>query len=140
MGPSGGGQVSDIFDAGIGDGLTFLQNIEGLWGVSPKVQLYCEPWGHVDHSDVNCDCISSDRTAAYVHDLVLMPWECLPVSEVEDASVHTGESGARMSRAYSMGVGRPAGIGAVCISYARHLWPPAPGCLGTVEDWLVGVI
>ena len=30
---------------------TFLQNIERLWGVSPDVHLYCEPWGHVDHRD-----------------------------------------------------------------------------------------
>ena len=55
---------------------TFLQNIEGLRGMSPNVQLYCEPWGHVDHSDGNCDCLSSDRTGAYVHDLALMPREC----------------------------------------------------------------
>ena len=47
----------------------FLKGIAGLPGVSPNVQLYSEPWGHVDHSDVNCACLSSDRTAAYVHDL-----------------------------------------------------------------------
>ena len=63
----------------------FLQGIDGLRGVSPNVQLYSEPWGHVDHSDVNCACLSSDRKAAYVHDLALMPRESLPVSEVEDA-------------------------------------------------------
>ena len=28
----------------------FLQNIENLRGVSPDIQLSCEPWGHVDHS------------------------------------------------------------------------------------------
>ena len=28
----------------------FLQNIENLRGVSPDVQLSCEPWGHLDHS------------------------------------------------------------------------------------------
>ena len=89
---------------------TFLQSIEGLRGMSPNVQLYCEPWGHADHSDVNCDCLSSDRTVAYVHDLALMLRECFPVSEVEDASVHTGESGARMSRAYCVGVGRPGSV------------------------------
>ena len=86
---------------------TFLQNIEELRGVSPKVQLYCEPWWHVDHSDVNCDCLSSDQMAAYVHDLALMPRECLPV---EDASVHTEESGARMSHAYCMGMGQPGSV------------------------------
>ena len=89
---------------------TFLKGIAGLRGVSPNVQLYIEPWGHVNHSNVNCACLSSDRTAAYVHDLALMPWECFPVSEVEDASVHTGESGARMCHAYCMGVGRPGSV------------------------------
>ena len=62
---------------------TFLQNIERLRGMSPDVHLYCEPWGHADHRDGQCDCLSSDRTAAYVHDLALMPRECLPVSEEE---------------------------------------------------------
>ena len=51
---------------------TFLQGIARLRGVSPNVQLYSEPWGHVDHSDVNCACLSSDRTGAYVHDLALI--------------------------------------------------------------------
>ena len=78
--------------------------------MSPNVQLYSEPWGHVDHSDVNCACLSSDRTAAYVHDLSLMPREYLHVSEMEDASVHTEESGAWMSHAYCMGVGRPGSV------------------------------
>ena len=85
------------------------------------LDLYRESWGHVDHSDVNCDCLSSDRTAAYVHDLAIMPRECLPVSEVEDASVHNGESGARMSRAYCMGVGRPGSV-----SFVSH----RPGVYG----------
>ena len=53
---------------------TFLQFMDELQGVSPNVQLYCEPWGHVDHSDDNCGCLSSDRTASYVHGLSLMPW------------------------------------------------------------------
>ena len=41
---------------------TFLEEIAGLRGVSPNVKLYSELWGHVDHSDVNCACLSSDRT------------------------------------------------------------------------------
>ena len=44
---------------------TFLQNIERLRGVSPDVHLYCEPWGHVDHRDGHCGCLSSDRTAPH---------------------------------------------------------------------------
>ena len=89
---------------------TFLQGIAGLRGVSPNAQLYSEPWGHVDHTDVNCACLSSDRTAACLHDLALMSREYLPVSEVEDASVHTEESDAWMSHAYCMGVGWPGSV------------------------------
>ena len=33
--------------------------------------LHYEPWGHINHEDINCDCQSSDRTAAYVHDLTV---------------------------------------------------------------------
>ena len=93
---------------------TFLQFMHELQGVSPNVQLYSEPWGHVYHSDDNCGCLSSDRMASYVHGLSLMPQGDVPVSEDGDASVHTEESCARMNHAYSLGVGRP-GIGAVCI-------------------------
>ena len=89
---------------------TFLQSIERLRGMSPDVHLACEPWGHVDHRDGHCDCLSSDRMAAYVHDLALMPRECLPVSEEEDASVHTEESGAQLSHTCCMGVGRPGSV------------------------------
>ena len=109
MGPTGGRHVSDNIDADIRGADLFEVDcrIAGLQGVSPNVQLYSEPWGHVDQSDVNFACLSSDRMAAYVHDLALMPRERLPVSEVKDASVHTGESGARMCHAYCLGVGRP---------------------------------
>ena len=50
---------------------SFLAELESLRGVSPNVNLHCEPWGHIDHEDINCDCQSSDRTAAYVHDLTV---------------------------------------------------------------------
>ena len=45
-----------------------------------------------------------------MHGLALMPRERLPVSEAEDASVHTGKVGARMSHTYCMGVGRPGSV------------------------------
>ena len=37
----------------------------------PNVQLISEPWGHNNHEDTECKCQSSDRTAAYVHELSL---------------------------------------------------------------------
>ena len=81
-----------------------------LQGESPNVQLYREPWGHVDHTDANCGCLSSDRTASYVHGLSLMPRGGVPIAEDGDASVHTEESGVRMDRAYYLGVGRPGSV------------------------------
>ena len=51
----------------------FLRGVAELRGMSPDVQLSCEPWGHLDHTGGGCDCCSSDRTGAYVHSLSLMP-------------------------------------------------------------------
>ena len=39
----------------------FLRGIAGLRGMSPDVQLSCEPWGHMDHTGAGCECCSSDR-------------------------------------------------------------------------------
>ena len=88
----------------------FLQNIESLWGMSPDVHLSCEPWGHVNHSGGDCECLSSDHTGTYVHDLALMPQDYWTVPEQEDESVHTWGSGAQMSHASGMGVGRPGSV------------------------------
>ena len=50
---------------------SFLEALEDLQGVSLNVHFDCEPWGHMDHSDEHCYCRSSDRTAAYVHELAI---------------------------------------------------------------------
>ena len=50
---------------------SFLAELENLRGISPNVHLHCELWGHINHKDINCGCQSSDRTAAYVHDLTV---------------------------------------------------------------------
>ena len=68
--------------------------------------------------------------------------EYLPVSEVEDASVHTEESCARMSHAYCMGVGRPGSVPFVsnrpgtygCLLLAVYVWWKT-GLLVS-SDWL----
>ena len=88
----------------------FSQFMHELQGESPNVQLYSELWGHVDHSDDNCVCLSSDRTAYYIQGLSLMPRCDVPISENDDASVNTEESGARMDGAYCLGVGRPGSV------------------------------
>ena len=46
-----------------------LEELEELSGMPPNVQLKSEPWGHDNHEDMECECQSSDRTAAYIHDL-----------------------------------------------------------------------
>ena len=55
----------------------FAALMRELKGESPNIQLYSEPWGHVEHCDTDCTCLSSDRTASYVHGLLPMPgkWE-----------------------------------------------------------------
>ena len=35
-----------------------------LKGVPPNVKLSCEPWSHMNHKDVDCGCLSSDRMGA----------------------------------------------------------------------------
>ena len=38
-----------------------LHELGRLKGVPPNVKLSCEPWGHMNHQDVDCGCLSSDR-------------------------------------------------------------------------------
>ena len=54
---------------------SFLEELEELSGMPPNVQLKSEPWGHDDHVDMECECQSSDRMAAYIHDLSINKWE-----------------------------------------------------------------
>ena len=42
---------------------SFLGELEELRGMSPNVQLHFEPWGHINHEDVDCEFQTSDRTA-----------------------------------------------------------------------------
>ena len=43
--------------------------LKTIRGVPPNVLLACEPWGHIDHAGSECQCLSSDRTGAYIHPL-----------------------------------------------------------------------
>ena len=106
----------------------FLQNID--------VQLSCEPWGHVDHSGGGCECLSSDRKGNYVHGLSLRPRESLPIPALEDISLSTGGSGARMSHVSGIGVGRPGSV-----PFVSHR-PGAYGCLllAVYVRWKMGLL
>ena len=90
-----------------------LQDIESLNGVSPNV----------------CMCLSSDSKGAYVHGLSLVTEGVSPMEEMKNLSAAPGGDGVRMN----LLPGAP-GIGAICVSAARRLWSPAPGCLRAMED------
>ena len=66
---------------------SFLADLENLRGITPNVHLHCEPWGHINHKDINCGCQSSYRTAAYVHDLTVNGRGCVPSPDVGVASL-----------------------------------------------------
>ena len=66
---------------------SILAELENLRGISPNVHLHCEPWGHINHEDINCGCQSSDRTAAYVHDLTVNGWGCFHSPDAGVASL-----------------------------------------------------
>ena len=62
---------------------SFMEAFADIRGVSPDVQLDCEPWGHMDHSEGHWSCQYSDCTAACVHELALMSREVgMPPSDV----------------------------------------------------------
>ena len=63
-----------------------LAELENLRGISPNVHLHCELWGHINHEDINCGCQSSDRMAAYVHDLTVNGRGCVPSPDAGVAS------------------------------------------------------
>ena len=89
---------------------SFLEGLVEIRGVSPNVQLDCEPWGHMDHSDGYCFCRSSDRTAAYVHDLAFMPRESVMSLTEGDASAHSTVTNERSCHGPCLGVGRPGSV------------------------------
>ena len=67
-----GHQVAVLFQivcALVSEVPSVLLDHEILHGLSPNVTLACEPWGHMDHGGGGCECLSSNSTRAYVHDL-----------------------------------------------------------------------
>ena len=64
----------------------FLEELEELSGMPPNVQLNSEPWGHNNHEDMNCECQTSDRTEAYIHDLSVNKREPVDSPDVDVAS------------------------------------------------------
>ena len=48
---------------------SFQEELDEISGMPPNVQLISEPWEHDNHEDIECECQSSDRKVAYVHEL-----------------------------------------------------------------------
>ena len=88
---------------------SFLETLGGIRGISPDVQLGCEPWGHVDHSDGHCYCRSSDRAAAYVHELALMSRDLAVPSSSGRAVTRSAGTSARSAVEPCLVLGRPGG-------------------------------
>ena len=53
MGLTGGGDVSDCVHTMVLELPVFLVELENLKGLSPNVHLHCEPWGHINHEDID---------------------------------------------------------------------------------------
>ena len=86
---------------------SFLEALEDIWGISPYVQLDCEPWGHMDHSDGQCSCRFSDRTTAYVHELSLMSWDLAVPSSSGRVVTRSARTSARLAVEPCLVLGRP---------------------------------
>ena len=96
-----------------------LLDLESVHGLSPNVILDCEPWGHMDHDGVGCECLSSYSTGAYVHDLSLAACrrDSSTVAEVaptegarnEDSEIHEGRGSRDCGSAGSV-TGHPGSV------------------------------
>ena len=92
----------------MGEVPAFALRMRELQGESPNVQLKDDPWGHVEHCDANCACLESDRTEAYIHNL-------LPTPETfHSTSPNDGEMSGEVENGFMfnndcgyLGVGRP---------------------------------
>ena len=105
-----------------------LLELRLLNGVSPNVVPVCEPWGHVDHCNEGCECLSSDRTGAYAHDLSLASCDVLPVS---------GESPDAVSPALTR-VPNVQGVNSVWDGGSEHSGAGRPGSVPFVSHRPLG--
>ena len=85
---------------------------ERLKGVPPNVQLYCEPWGHMDHDDNNCVCLLSP----------------VPEGRLPEAP---GDGG--VATCFDIATW----LSAICVPSRWSLWPVAVGYVCTMADWTV---
>ena len=89
----------------------FAALMRELKGESPNIQLYSEPWGHGEHCDTDCSCLSSDRTALMYTDCVLCRGKMNQTYKNDDqTSVRTGDNVVVNNDCGYLGVGRPGSV------------------------------
>ena len=89
---------------------SFREALEDIRGISTDVQLDYKPWGHMDHCDGHCSCRSSDRMAAYVHELALMSWDLVVPSSGGRAVTHSAGTGVRSAVEPCLVLGSPGSV------------------------------
>ena len=102
----GGSDVSDCVHYGVGIAVV-SRRIREIEGMSQNVQLQCEPWGHNNHEDIDCECQASDRMAAYVHDLTVNRRGSVPSPDAGVASTSSMESDGHLCIESGWEKGRP---------------------------------
>ena len=89
----------------------FADLVRKLHGESPNIELECDPWGHGTHCTTNCTCLSSDRTASYIHGFSPMPTFDEVLTAGEDRDINETEDNGLVDDACSyLGVGRPGSV------------------------------
>ena len=120
-----------------------LLEIGQLNGVAPNVTLACEPWGHMHHDNGSCECLSSDRTRAYVHELALATsfretwYRRCGFFRPNRSSGRSWCGFFGLWRACTLG-GHASGFGAIRVPSARCLQQAALGCVQVVADRSAG--
>ena len=89
----------------------FAARLRDLNGESSKIELNNDPWGHASQCDTNCTCLSSDKTASYVHGLLPVTGNDMLISKEDDRKIGETENNGAMNNDCSyLGVGRPGSV------------------------------
>ena len=121
-----------------------LQELELLRGVPPNSQSTCELWGHLNHADIDCVCLSSDQTGAYVHklsvssyspDSSLVPLLPPAAAPADMSDMPAGPAPEAPSVGRDLPPDQASWLGALCITPCRSVWPVAVDYVHAMADW-----
>ena len=119
----------------MGEVPAFALRMRELQGESPDVQLKDDPWGHIEHCDANCACLKSDRTGAYIHNLLPMPETSDSTSPNDDKISGEVENGFMFNNDCGY-----LGVYTVCITATGCIWQTVVSSLCTMEDRAVNIL